>query len=93
MLTNVQVVVALGKIAFDTYLSILKNRGEIERLSDFRFGHGTLYSSVFPALLGSYHPSQQNTSTGKLTQAMLDDVFAHAARLIQSGPTPAEPLR
>ena len=47
----------------------------------------------FPALLGSYHPSQQNTSTGKLTQEMLDDVFANAARLIRSGPAPAAPRR
>jgi uracil-DNA glycosylase family 4 len=91
VLTHLQVVVALGKIAFDTYLSILKNRGEIERLSDFRFGHNTLYDAMRPALLGSYHPSQQNTSTGKLTQSMLDDVFAHAAQLIQSGQAPAVP--
>jgi uracil-DNA glycosylase family 4 len=93
ILTNVQVVVALGKIAFDTWLSILKQRGTIERLSGFRFGHGVLYSSVFPALLGSYHPSQQNTSTGKLTQAMLDDVFDQAAQLIRSGPVRAAPRR
>ena len=91
ILTNVEVVVALGKIAFDTYLSILKNRGEIERLTDFRFGHNVLYDNIRPALLGSYHPSQQNTSTGKLTQSMLDDVFARAAQLIQSGQVPAVP--
>jgi uracil-DNA glycosylase len=91
LLTQVQVVVALGKVAFDTYLGILKNRGEIERLSDFRFGHGVLYGSLRPALLGSYHPSQQNTSTGKLTQSMLDNVFAQAARLIRSGQAPAAP--
>jgi len=89
LLTKVQVVVALGKVAFDTYLGILKNSGEIERLSDFRFGHGALYSSFRPALLGSYHPSQQNTSTGKLTQSMLDDIFAQAAQLIRSGQAPA----
>jgi uracil-DNA glycosylase family 4 len=93
MLTKVKVVVALGKIAFDTWLGILKSRGEITRLSDFRFGHDVLYNDLQPALLASYHPSQQNTSTGKLTQSMLDDVFAHAARLIRSGPTPAGPRR
>ncbi len=91
LLTQVQLVVALGKVAFDTYLGILKNRGEIERLSDFRFGHGVLYGSLRPALLGSYHPSQQNTSTGKLTQSMLDDIFARAAQLIQSEQAPAAP--
>jgi uracil-DNA glycosylase family 4 len=91
LLVNVQVVMALGKIAFDTYLGVLRNRGSIERISDFRFGHGVLYDGLHPVLLGSYHPSQQNTSTGKLTQSMLDDVFAHAARLIRSGPVPAAP--
>ena len=91
ILTQVQVVVALGKIAFDTYLSVLKSRGEIGLLADFRFGHGALYRNVFPAVLSSYHPSQQNTSTGKLTQSMLDDVFAQAAQLIRSGPVPAAP--
>jgi uracil-DNA glycosylase family 4 len=85
MLTNVKVVVALGKIAFDAYLGILKRRGTIDRIADFRFGHDVLYDNLIPALLGSYHPSQQNTSTGKLTQAMLDDVFLRAANLIRSG--------
>lgn len=93
LLTNIQVVVALGKIAFDTYLSILKKRGTINRLRDFPFGHGALYANIFPALLGSFHPSQQNTSTRRLTQAMLDEVFARAAELIRSGPVPAAPLR
>lgn len=89
LLANVQVVVALGKIAFDTYLGILKDRGAIKRLGDFRFGHDVLYDGLHPALLGSYHPSQQNTSTGKLTQAMLDGVFEHAAQIIRSEPVPA----
>lgn len=97
IITNVKVVVALGRIAFNTWLSILKARGAIERLSDFPFGHNVLYA-LRPALLGSYHPSQQNTSTGKLTQAMLDEVFARAAELIQSGQgqsgqAPAAPRR
>lgn len=93
ILTNVRIVVALGKIAFDTYLGVLKSRGEIKRLSDFPFGHGVLYNNIRPVLMGSYHPSQQNTSTGKLTQSMLDDVFLRAAELIRSGPVPAAPHR
>jgi uracil-DNA glycosylase len=84
LLRDVRVVVALGKIAFDTYLGVLKSRGEIERVSDFHFGHGALYDQLRPALLACYHPSQQNTSTGKLTQTMLDDLFEHAAGIIQS---------
>jgi uracil-DNA glycosylase family 4 len=93
ILSEVRVVVALGKIAFDTYLSVLKSRGEIEHLADFRFGHGALYQSLNPALLGSYHPSQQNTSTGKLTQSMLDEIFAQAAQIIRSEQVPAAPRR
>lgn len=93
LLPNLRAVIALGKIAFDTCLSILKGRGKIERVSDFPFAHGRLYTNVFPALLASYHPSQQNTSTGKLTQSMLDDVFLKAAELIRSAPVPAAPLR
>jgi uracil-DNA glycosylase len=92
MLKNVQVVVVLGKIAFDTYLTVLKGRGAIGRVGDFRFGHNVLYD-LRPALLCSYHPSQQNTSTGKLTQAMLDGIFVRAAELIRSGRGPAEQHR
>jgi uracil-DNA glycosylase family 4 len=91
LLRNVQLVVALGKIAFDTYLGVLKAKGLIGRVSDFRFGHGVLFDNLRPALLGCYHPSQQNTSTGKLTQAMLDDLFARAAEIIRSGQAPAAP--
>jgi uracil-DNA glycosylase family 4 len=90
LLKNLQVVIVLGKIAFDTYLSILKDAGKIERRSDYRFGHDLLYRELQPALLCSYHPSQQNTSTGKLTQTMLDEVFARARDLIRSSPDRAE---
>jgi uracil-DNA glycosylase family 4 len=81
LLTEVRVVVALGSIAFQTYLSILRDRGQIRRLSDFKFGHAVEYRPVAdgPLLIGCYHPSQQNTSTGKLTREMLQDVFRGAA--------------
>lgn len=91
LLVHLRAVVTLGKVAFDTYLSILKSAGKIERASQFRFAHSALYTNVFPALLASYHPSQQNTSTGKLTQAMLDDVFLRAAEVIRSEPVRAAP--
>ena len=83
LLTGAKLVVALGKIAMDTYLALLKERGLIGRVSDFRFGHNQLHD-LRPALLCSYHPSQQNTSTGKLTEAMLDELFAKARRIIES---------
>jgi uracil-DNA glycosylase family 4 len=90
LLTNIRVVVVLGKTAFDTYLSVLKSRDRIKRLSDFHFGHDVLHP-LDPYLLCSYHPSQQNTSTGKLTQKMLDEVFQRAAAIIRSGLDPAAP--
>jgi len=87
LLPNVKVVVALGKIAFDTYLGILKSRGAIASRAPFAFGHQCEYRIApgQPVLLASYHPSQQNTSTGKLTEKMLLDVFRRARKL--AGPT------
>jgi uracil-DNA glycosylase len=86
LLPNVKVVVALGKIGFDTYLEILKSRGAIRSRAAFAFGHDLAhrFAPGEPVLLGSYHPSQQNTSTGKLTEKMLLDVFRHARRIIIS---------
>jgi uracil-DNA glycosylase family 4 len=82
-LTEVRVVVALGGIAFRTYLGILRDQGAIRSLAQFPFGHDALYHPAprLPALLGCYHPSQQNTSTGKLTDAMLREVFVRAREL------------
>ena len=73
-----KVVVVLGGIALDTYLDSIG-----ARRSRYPFGHNVLYNEITPALLCSYHPSQQNTSTGRLTQAMLDEVFARAAEIVR----------
>jgi uracil-DNA glycosylase family 4 len=83
LLPHVRVVVALGRIAFDTYLAILKDRGAIRSRSAFVFGHNVANRMApgLPVLLASYHPSQQNTSTGKLTDRMLLDVFVRARDL------------
>jgi uracil-DNA glycosylase len=76
---SVRVVVALGGIAFQTYLSILKDRGKIPSRSAFAFAHMAEYEVPgSKVLIGSYHPSQQNTSTGRLTFAMLRQVFERA---------------
>jgi uracil-DNA glycosylase family 4 len=72
LLKNLRVVVALGRIAFDTYLSIIGRRA--------KFGHNAVHG-FSPILIGSYHPSQQNTSTGKLTAPMLREVFEQARKL------------
>jgi uracil-DNA glycosylase len=74
-LTNVSVVVALGKIGFDAYLGLLKHRGLFIRPRP-AFGHGVAHAlSNGHTLIGCYHPSRQNTNTGKLTASMMDAVF------------------
>ncbi len=80
VLRDVQVVVALGKLAFDVYLSILRDDGAIASRSRFIFGHDIEHVTArgLPLLISSYHPSQQNTSTGKLTAPMLENVFLRA---------------
>jgi uracil-DNA glycosylase family 4 len=81
LLTQLKVVVALGKIAFDVYLDVLKSRGAIPSRAPFIFGHDLEYRMPgLPVLISSYHPSQQNTSTGKLTEKMLTDVFRRARK-------------
>ena len=76
LLTQVKVVVTLGSIGHKTYLDAVGVRPNA-----YKFGHNVLLD-VKPAVLSSYHPSQQNTSTGRLTQQMLDDVFLRAAEII-----------
>ena len=70
-------ILALGGIAMRTYLGLLRDRGLIKSAAAFRFAHGVSYPlpGDLPRLFASYHPSQQNTFTGKLTQAMLSRVL------------------
>jgi len=85
-LPNVRVVVALGGIAFENYLSLLQRRGLISARSGFRFAHGAAYETHAggPVVLCSYHPSQQNTSTGRLTADMLRAIFARANSILET---------
>jgi uracil-DNA glycosylase family 4 len=85
LLPDLKAVVALGGIAFHEYLSILRGRGIVARISGFRFAHDAAHVTApgQPLLIGSYHPSQQNTQTGKLTHKMLEAVFLRARRHIQ----------
>jgi uracil-DNA glycosylase len=80
LLPNIRVVVALGRIAFDQYLGVLKSKGIIRSRADFAFAHDRRFVTApdAPVLISSYHPSQQNTSTGKLTESMLLAVFRNA---------------
>jgi uracil-DNA glycosylase family 4 len=82
-LEKVRVVVALGKIGFDAYLNYLKRR-LVPHFSKqaYIFKHGATYAMPDgKVLLASYHPSNQNTQTGKLTREMFLDIFKQAARL------------
>ena len=81
-LPNVRIVVGLGKIAFDAYLQLLKQRGAAIRPRP-AFGHGIMHELANgQTLIGCYHPSRQNTNTGKLTARMMDDVFRVAHRAL-----------
>jgi len=76
---RIVVVVALGKIAFDVYLTAYREQGGILPKPRPKFGHGvTVALPDGPLLICSYHPSQQNTFTGKLTRPMLHAVFERA---------------
>jgi uracil-DNA glycosylase len=78
--------VALGNIAFDYFLKDYKQNGGVTPRPRPNFGHGSFVAlSGGVALLGSYHPSQQNTFTGKLTREMFDAVFKRAKALLQEG--------
>jgi len=77
-LPNVRVVVALGKIGFDAYLNLLKHRGIVVKPKP-AFGHAVAHDLPNGhTLVGCYHPSRQNTHTGKLTPRMMDAVFTKA---------------
>jgi uracil-DNA glycosylase family 4 len=79
---DLRVVVVLGKIAFDAYLRYLKRNGTISCGAAYKFGHAVEYKMPDGKyLLASYHPSMQNTNTGKLTEKMFADVFKRAAVL------------
>jgi uracil-DNA glycosylase len=80
---SVQVVVALGKIGFDAYLNHLKRTGVITSKAAYLFSHGASYKMPNGVtLIASYHPSLQNTNTGKLTEKMFLEIFSRAAKIV-----------
>ena len=80
-LDRIRVVVCLGKIAFDGYLTYLVSQGVIERKSAYRFAHGASYKLPNGInLLCSYHPSLRNTNTGRLDRAMFMRIFVQARK-------------
>lgn len=100
LLPNLRVVVCLGKIAFDGLLAYAQRTGKISSRAGYVFAHGAEYILPgSPAVIASYHPSLQNTNTGKLTKPMFLAIF-NRARQLAEGPTtkkpqasPAAPMR
>jgi uracil-DNA glycosylase len=94
-LEKVKVVVALGKIGFDAYLNYLKRPGLLKGKKAYVFKHGASYETPDgKILLASYHPSNQNTQTGKLTREMFVKIFKQAAKLADTqSEAPPEPVR
>lgn len=78
-------VLALGSIAMRAYLGLLKDRGEIQSLAAYPFAHSASYAmpGELPQLFASYHPSQQNTFTGKLTEGMLVALLRKVRRYLE----------
>jgi uracil-DNA glycosylase family 4 len=82
-LPKVKVVVALGKIAFDAWWRVLASKG-LGMKPRPAFGHGAIYKPQgSPVVIASYHPSRQNTNTGKLTPKMMASVFRNARQEIE----------
>jgi uracil-DNA glycosylase family 4 len=81
-LRQLRVVVTLGQIASHAYLRACERRGVVLPRPLPKFGHGRVVTlgPGLPVLIASYHPSRQNTNTGKLTEAMLDAVWTEARR-------------
>lgn len=89
LLANVRVIVALGAFGWDAALRALAETGRPVPTPRPRFGHGTEAVIGDITLLGTYHPSQQNTFTGRLTPAMFDAVIGRAREQVVSDQDPA----
>ncbi len=88
LLRDTRVVVALGGFAWDAALRLRAALGEPAPRPRPRFGHGAELAGSAWTLLGCFHPSQQNTFTGRLTPPMLDDVFLRARDLAGAESSP-----
>ncbi len=82
LLSGVRVVVGLGRIGFAAALDAFRELGRIDWKRRPEFRHGATYKFGTLTFIASFHPSQQNTFTGRLTEPMLDSVFSAANRLL-----------
>ncbi|MFY9532396.1 MAG: uracil-DNA glycosylase [Candidatus Acidiferrales bacterium] len=88
-------ILALGGIALRAYLGLLKERGAIKSLAEYPFRHGASYTlpGDLPRVFASYHPSQQNTFTGKLTEAMMLRLLRQIRNYLEGHVRPASARR
>jgi len=79
-------ILALGGIALNAYLNLLKKRGLIASCAPYRFAHGASFvlPQGLPRLFAAYHPSQQNTQTGRLTPAMFASVLSEIQKFLKT---------
>jgi len=82
ILNRVKVVVALGKIAHDTFIRYAKERGAVQRMADHKFAHGAVHElEGLPTVIDTYHSSRYNVNVGTLTWPMFAAVFEKASSL------------
>ena len=87
LLAAVEVIVVLGGFAYAAVARVLAGAGSPVPVPRPKFGHGVEVTTDRAVVLGCYHPSQQNTFTGRLTEPMLDDVFLRARALAGAVPS------
>jgi len=82
MLPRLQGIVALGGVGFDAVVALYQSLGQ--EISGIQFRHGALYElgGKLPWLMATYHPSPQNTSTKRLTPAMMDEIWVNVRQRI-----------
>lgn len=90
LLPRVRVILCLGGFAWDAAMRLLRAEGTRLPAGTARFGHGAVAEIAgAPTLVGAYHPSQQNTFTGRLTPAMMDEVLGRVREMLEDEGTPA----
>ena len=82
LLDRVQVIVTLGAFAYEALWGVLRAEGVALPRPRPKFAHGVEIPTARATIIGCFHPSQQNTFTGKLTEPMLDAVFTRARELV-----------
>jgi uracil-DNA glycosylase family 4 len=89
MLRRVRVIVGLGKVGFDSAAAVLHDIGARAASTRLQFSHGAEYAITKKlTLIASFHPSQQNTFTGRLTEPMFDAIFRRARTILKTTESP-----